>query len=155
VHSWSFTLSYWHLKVFPYSTSCWQLSSDWGNVPLVYEIKCQPTSAVLASAVLLCLSMSLCNTIPSSLGVSSKSCRCENWNYHSSEYEDYRRQGCDTVRSDINLPVFTGKYYIVLTNLKVVYLCPHDCFQIQFKLRKLLILWSNCRSKFIYINFNN
>ena len=75
-------------------------------MPLVYGIKCHPTSAVLASAVLSCLLMSLCTTIPSSLGVSSTSCRCENCNYHSSDYEDYRPLGCDTVWSDTHLPVF-------------------------------------------------
>ena len=38
-------------------------------MPLVCVIKCQPTPVVLASAVLLCLSVSLCSTVPSSLGV--------------------------------------------------------------------------------------
>jgi SNF family Na+-dependent transporter len=34
------------------------------KVPLVYGTKCHPTSAVWASAVLSCLSMLLCTTIP-------------------------------------------------------------------------------------------
>ena len=38
-------------------------------MPLVCVIKCQPILALLASAVLLCLSVSLCSAVPSSLGV--------------------------------------------------------------------------------------
>jgi hypothetical protein len=114
IHSWSHTLSCWQMKAVPYSTWNWKFVSSWGKVPLVYEIECHPTSVVLASAALLCLSISVCITISPSLGVSCASSRSDNWGCYSSYYEVYCPVRCDTMWSDRHSRMFWR--YVLLSS---------------------------------------
>jgi hypothetical protein len=134
VHSWSHTLSCWQMKAVQYSTWSWQFVSNWGKVPLVYGIKCHPTSVVQASAALLCLSISVV------------------LQYHHRLVSLVLRPGLTTevitvvtmkitVLWDVTLGdlidihvCFGGMCYLHLRTQKVSYLCPCDCFQTQFKL---------------------
>jgi hypothetical protein len=71
---------------------------------LVCGINCHPPSAVLASAVLSCLSVTLCTKTPTSLGIFSTSSRTD-----STYCEDYCPLGCGAIESCTYLPVFWEK----------------------------------------------
>jgi len=124
VHSWSLSLSFWQLKIFPYSAWSWQLVSDWGKVPLVCVIKCHRTSAVLQSVVLLCLSVLLGTTVPSLLGVFllHPDVRIEITTAFTVKITViWNVTPCNLVHIYVWLG---GKSYFLLRILKMVYLCP-------------------------------